>query len=39
MRDVEEIEFGGLLDEDAVPRERYSTENAHLAKRSSIERE
>lgn len=41
MRDVEEFELGGLLeeDEDAVPRESSSMENAPLAKRSSIERE
>jgi len=41
MRDVEEFELGGLLeeDEDAVPRESSSMENAPLAKRSSIEHE
>jgi len=41
MRDVEEFELGGLLeeDEDAVPRESSSMENTPLAKRSSIERE
>ena len=41
IRDVEEFELGGLLeeDEDAVARESSSLENAPLAKRSSIERE
>ena len=40
MRDVEEFELGGLLeeDEDAVARDS-SMENAPLAKRSSIEHE
>jgi hypothetical protein len=40
VRDVEEFELGGLLeDEDADKRDSGSVENAHLAKRSSIEHE
>ena len=41
IRDVEEFELGGLLeeDEDAVRRDSSSMENTPLAKRSSIEHE
>lgn len=42
VRDVEEFELGGLLDEeeeDADKRDSSSMENTPLAKRSSIEQE
>jgi hypothetical protein len=41
VRDVEEFELGGLLDEDedVDKRDSSSLENAPLAKRSSIEHE
>jgi len=42
VRDVEEFELGGLLeeeDEDAHKRDSSSMEHTPLAKRSSIERE
>jgi len=41
VRDVEEFELGGLLeeDEDADNRDSNSIENTPLAKRSSIEHE